>query len=447
MKSTLTRAASYLRKDFAGTTKLRAPSFRLTGVPGDRSSSLGWSGERVGGYGPKPPSVIKRAGTVRTVILRTCLFLLLLCTAHAQDVSQAQGSQLTVSRWSETAWWPTNGAPALSEYAGSDSCSSCHRGIAATQRTTPMFYAARRPSESELLQRHADLSFSESGYSYSLSRRPTSSILLIENDTATISEPVDWAFGSGEVAQTYVLKRDDKYIESRVTYYSNLAALGITTGHSSIAPASLEQALGDSIDSETAHRCFGCHSTASTTSGKFDPGHATLGLTCEACHGPGAKHVAAMNSDNPVSAAQTIFSAKKLSPVDSVDFCGACHRTPVDVAVEMPAHMGIATLRFQPYRLERSLCWGAKGDARITCVACHDPHQPLVRDLAAYDAKCLRCHAGKGEAASATRIAGCTVGTKECASCHMPKYEIPAVHATFTDHYIRIVRPGSGFRP
>ena len=244
-----------------------------------------------------------------------------------------------------------------------------------------------------------------------------------------------------------MLKRDGKYLESRVTYYSSLMVLGITTGHSAMVPTGLEETLGDAIDSETAHRCFGCHSTAPTTSGKFDPDHATLGLTCEACHGPGAKHVAAMNSDNASHAAPTIFSAKKLSPVDSVDFCGACHRTPADVAVELPAHLGIATLRFQPYRLERSLCWGEKGDVRITCVACHDPHRALVRDLAAYDAKCLGCHAEMGNPPSATRIAGCTVGSRECASCHMPKYEIPAVHAMFTDHYIRIVPPDSGFMP
>jgi hypothetical protein len=391
--------------------------------------------------------VTKSSGTVHPCILRTCLFLPLLCAAHGQDVSPMAGSQATVSRWSETAWWPTNGAPARSEYAGAEICAKCHPGIAATQRTTPMFHAASRPSESELLQHHADLSFSEPGYSYSLSSRPYGTKLLIKDDPRTISASIDWAFGSGEVAQTYVLKRDGKYLESRVTYYSSLMVLGITTGHSAMAPTSLEETLGDAIDSETAHRCFGCHSTASTASGKFDPDHATLGLTCEACHGPGAKHIAAMNSDNASAAMPTIFNAKKLSPVDSVDFCGACHRTPADVAVEMPANMGIATLRFQPYRLERSLCWGEKGDTRITCVACHDPHRPLVRDLAAYDAKCLACHAGTGDPPSATRIAGCTVRSRECASCHMPKYEIPAVHAMFTDHYIRIVRPGSGFRP
>jgi hypothetical protein len=28
----------------------------------------------------------------------------------------------------------------------------------------------------------------------------------------------------------------------------------------------------------------------------------------------------------------------------------------------------------------------------------------------------------------------------------MPKFEIPNVHATFTDHFIRVVRPGAKFQ-
>jgi hypothetical protein len=373
--------------------------------------------------------------------------LLLLCAARAQEPVTTGGSQATPARWKETSWWPTNGAPARSEFAGAESCSKCHAGIAATQRKTPMFHAASRPSESELLRGHTSMPFSEGEYSYALSRRPEESRFVVKDDKGEVSAPIDWAFGSGEVAQTYVLKRKDAYLESRLTYYTSLMALGITTGHSSALPQSLEETLGDAIDAETAPRCFGCHTTGSSASGKFDPDHATLGLTCEACHGPGVKHVDAMKSGVDVPVEKTIFSAKELSPVDSVDFCGACHRTPVDVAAFMPANMGIAKLRFQPYRLERSLCWGEKGDARITCVACHDPHQPLVRDLGAYDAKCLKCHAGRGMAPSATLIAGCTVGKKDCASCHMPKYEIPAVHAMFTDHYIRVVPEGSGFLP
>jgi hypothetical protein len=37
------------------------------------------------------------------------------------------------------------------------------------------------------------------------------------------------------------------------------------------------------------------------------------------------------------------------------------------------------------------------------------------------------------------------VAAKDCVSCHMPRFEIPNVHATFTDHFIRVVRPESRF--
>ena len=36
----------------------------------------------------------------------------------------------------------------------------------------------------------------------------------------------------------------------------------------------------------------------------------------------------------------------------------------------------------------------------------------------------------------------CKVSTKDCASCHMPKYELADFHYEFTDHDIRVVRPG-----
>jgi hypothetical protein len=78
-------------------------------------------------------------------------------------------------------------------------------------------------------------------------------------------------------------------------------------------------------------------------------------------------------------------------------------------------------------------------------MACHDPHKPLVQDSTAYDAKCLKCHAELGSPPFATLEPACTVGTKDCVSCHMPKFEIPNVHATFTDHFIRVVRPGAKF--
>src|SRR5579859_2617558 len=41
--------------------KLRAPPFRLSGAPGDRSSSLGWSGERAGDHSTLRLEYLERA--------------------------------------------------------------------------------------------------------------------------------------------------------------------------------------------------------------------------------------------------------------------------------------------------------------------------------------------------------------------------------------------------
>jgi hypothetical protein len=387
-----------------------------------------------------------------TRILQIGLFAatVALCVAQGQDEKKGtKFSMATPDRWQAAGWWPTKGTASLREYVGPDACTRCHADIAASQRKTPMFNAARRPADSAHLRQHQKLLFSDEIFNYVLSTDPTETKLFIINNAEkmkTVSGTVGWVFGAGEVAQTYILKQDDTFLESRLSYYPSLAALDITPGHKAEAPSTIAQALGDPQDDEVIRRCFGCHSTASTVSGKFDPEHAILGVTCEACHGPGLQHVTAMETAPDQGGAGTMLNPERLSPVDSVDFCGACHRTPVDVAVFMPRHMGVSSIRFQPYRLERSLCWGAGGDPRITCMACHDPHKPLVRESNAYDANCLKCHARLGSQPSANLAPACSVGTDNCASCHMPKLEIPWVHGTFTDHFIRIVRPGSQFR-
>jgi Cytochrome c554 and c-prime len=198
--------------------------------------------------------------------------------------------------------------------------------------------------------------------------------------------------------------------------------------------------MGRRLDPGEASRCFACHNTASSTAGQFDPEHLIPGVTCEACHGPGASHVLAMKKGRSGGGSTLILNPAKLAPVDSVDFCGACHHTWADVVME--EGRGVNTVRFQPYRLELSRCWGNKGNTGITCLTCHDPHQPLARDPASYDNRCLGCHlATKGsKAASDHRAAACPQGTKDCVTCHMPKYEVPGTHAKFTEHWIRVAR-------
>src|SRR5262249_60862091 len=94
----------------------------------------------------------------------------------------------------------------------------------------------------------------------------------------------------------------------------------------------------------------------------------------------------------------------------------------------------------QPARLGSGRGWG-EGAARVTCAACHDPHRPLVREAAAYDARCLACHAAGRKTAKGRAARGCRVAKESCTSCHMPKYEVPEMRFEFTDHLIRVVKP------
>jgi hypothetical protein len=255
--------------------------------------------------------------------------------------------------------------------------------------------------------------------------------------------PLALAVGGGSrVGQTYLFEKNGTYFESRLSYFSAIQGLDLTPGHTNATPQSLEQASGRPLSGAETHRCFGCHTTASTTNYTFDPQHLIPGVTCESCHGPGAKHVAAMRA-GAEGGEELIFNPRRLTPSDSVDFCGACHRTWWDVTSNKD--IGIFNLRFAPYRLEKSRCWG-KGDPRITCVACHDPHKPLVEDSAYYDQRCLACHSTATSTSTAEHPGKvCPVSGKDCVICHMPKYDIPGMHYKFTDHWIRVAQSGAPY--
>jgi len=296
------------------------------------------------------------------------------------------------------------------------------------------------------LKASPELTFRLGPYEYDLQAKDGDVVFSVSDGTQRTTKDLKWAVGDGLYGQTYVYREQGKYYESELSFYRRLNGLDMTTGH--MEPKSLETAAGDLTTPAMIRQCFGCHFTAATTKDHFDPDGATPGVTCEACHGPGARHVQAESSAGAEDAdpKQLIMNPAKLDAVDLVDFCGACHRNPADAVLTGVAHKGIVDVRLQPYRLEKSKCWG-KGDARLTCIACHDPHVQVISDAGFYDQKCLRCHAVGSNArlAAPGSAPACKVATKNCVTCHMPKVEVAGAHATFTDHDIRIVRSGTPY--
>jgi Cytochrome c554 and c-prime len=364
----------------------------------------------------------------------------------AQSSSPADSPSATKERVNSQRWWPTKGTVPFAAFAGANACGECHSKKTSSQMTTPMAQAAVRLAEQAPSREIVAGTLQLGPYLYRISSGQLGSRLAVSSGKESISASIAWIFGAGVHGRTYILDQGGALYESQVSSFAGLHGLDLTPGHTAVNAGNLKNALGEQLTTSAAARCFACHTTYSTTDSKFDAARAVPGIRCEQCHGPGVQHIDAIHADEREEAVKAIFDPANLSPVESVDFCGACHRTTVDV-VESTEAYGPINVRFQPYRLEKSRCWGNGGDARLTCVACHNPHEPLVHEASSYDQRCLACHAAKGTGASSNSEtpAACPVATANCTSCHMPKLDVPEMHAKFTDHFIRIVRAGEKY--
>jgi len=316
------------------------------------------------------------------------------------------------------------------------------------------------PSQSTVLKSHPQLTYKSGIYSFEITTDGTQSLYRVTDGKETLSEPILYAFGNARIAQTFVFRRNGKLQEGRVSYYKTIDGLDWTIGDALNPPPSVQEAAGRDIDSTEARNCFSCHGTAATVDYQLQLDRLVPGVSCEACHGPAAAHVAAMNAGD--TANPHIFNPMRLPPEKlSQEFCGACHRSADTVAM-MPNLGGIGNVRFQPYRLFNSRGHDPN-NSHFACTACHDPHIELTSDASSYDANCTGCHASTRSntdladpqkptsAATASKPAAtaqgkpCPVASERCVSCHMPKVELPGAHYKFTDHRIRIVRPGGPY--
>jgi len=358
-------------------------------------------------------------------------------------LSRAQGPEMSKAEISSVTPWRPNTRDA--RYVGREACAACHESEARTQPATVMGRALEPASNAEILSSHERLTFNSGPYSYQILRRGNQSVYSVTDGKSTISEPILYAFGQGKAGQTYVFSHNGSFYESRLSFYKEIQALDYTIGYPRVAAPSLEVAAGRAISSDEARNCFTCHGTGITA--PLQLGRLIPGVSCEACHGPGGQHVEAMKAGDLDR--KHIFNPGNMSPDElSQEFCGSCHRSAEQVTTNSSLR-GIISIRFQPYRSFTSHNHDPF-DKRLSCIACHNPHEDLRRDVAFYDTKCFSCHRSTTTkptpAGPESPVAKpCRVAAKDCVSCHIPKVELPGSHFKFTDHRIRIVRAGEPF--
>jgi Cytochrome c554 and c-prime len=298
-----------------------------------------------------------------------------------------------------------------------------------------MARAMENVADSGLLIRNPALTFTNGKYSYRIERRGSQSFYSVSDGSDSVVLPVRYAIGAGVLGQTYVLEHDGELYEGRVSYFADTGGLDITIGHDPSPPPTLLEAAGRLLGIEEKLRCFSCHSTGAVRQRELLLDQMTPGVQCEHCHEQAFPHLEAKLSSD--SDAVPMKHLSTLSAGEILNFCGQCHRTSDEIVLS--GMHGIATIRFQPYRLEFSKCF-SDDDSRISCIACHDPHQPLDIVADHYDSRCQACHKSAN-----VKPGVCSFAKKGCISCHMPKFELPGAHHKFVDHRIRIVKQGEKF--
>jgi hypothetical protein len=295
--------------------------------------------------------------------------------------------------------------------------------------------------------------------------------------TRTRTERIQLAIGSGGKGQNYLFWRNDELFQLPVGYSTVLRHWINSPGYRDGTAK---------FDRPIVPRCLECHAGyfdstfPGTDSNLYDTKNFVLGITCERCHGPASKHVAAYQQSNAAkpatdsasqnaksvqtsattAASDNIVNPAKLSTARRADICAQCHDGagvreilpefsyvagqplakyidlgPIDQALDVDVHGKQGKL------MMKSRCYQAS--KTMECSTCHDVHKKEP-DLAAMSQRCLACH--KVEPSPTHEATGAYI-TKNCIDCHMPALESKVVNVNvdgklhfprFRTHWIKI---------
>ncbi len=269
------------------------------------------------------------------------------------------------------------------------------------------------------------------------------------------------------------LGSDEQHFDAQVTPWNANCVFCHNTGP---APKALNMddirrraAAGEPVDVKTELR--------------FATEVAELGISCEACHGPGAEHVQRMSQWLPNMAAKiwperdrSIVNPERLTPVQINDGCGLCHagRTlPSSAALDrwlttgpsfrpgdaLADHLTILAAhtpspspsvpdlfrdRFWQDGSPRLTAYEYQGqgqsacaiEGELHCITCHTMHggdpAGMLPEANRGDAPCLRCHQDyRGRIAEHSGHPAESSGAR-CMACHMPRavYGVMTIHRT-----------------
>ncbi len=321
--------------------------------------------------------------------------------------------------------------PRGGEFAGSASCSSCHKEISDSYAHTNHYKTSEAFSYSNFKKlvkaTHKEVAYANA-QTVSIEEIDGSVFqTLYAGGKKLQSERLDLTFGSGEKAQTFIYWKDNEMYQLPLTYLAEKEMWTNSPGFPADQPYYTRIIPG---------RCMECHASyayaAKVQTGplelreKFSPGTIVFGIDCERCHGPAKQHVEFHQSHPEEKQATHIVPVKLLTRQQQLDMCATCHSgDPLSLQSVFKFRPGDTLSKYYMYftgstgepdvhgkqmqLLAMSKCFQ---QSTLTCMTCHDTHRQSNRAMLVQ--QCISCHKEQ------QHPPGITMGQQDCITCHMP---------------------------
>lgn len=352
-------------------------------------------------------------------------------------------------------------------YAGSESCAACHEEITRAWESSHHAKAWTLPGPDTVLADFDGTGFEGEGMSIAFSQDETGYRARVMEADGSVKEHVIHSVAGLSPLQQYLIETEPGRLQSFDV------AWDVETGEWYHLYPGQQLPPDDALHWTGPYknwngRCAECHATGfeknyDAQRDRYASTQAETGVGCEACHGPGAGHIAWAKTgvghpglSMPAAAGSAAWTGQ----------CAGCHsrREPLGSGNPLPG-----TNYYDAYRLSLLTPPLYHADGQISdevyvygsflqskmyqkgvgCSNCHEPHSARLR--AEGNALCTQCHSPAGnpdfpslplktyDAASHHFHEEGSAGA-QCRSCHMPEQLYMGIDAR-ADHSFRIPRP------
>lgn len=382
---------------------------------------------------------------------------------------------------------PATAAQPAAHYVGAQACASCHAKETQAWQTSHHALAMQVADDKTVAGRFDGNALKQDGAVASFVKRDHRYFVKTDGPDGKPGEfEVKYSFGVYPLQQYLVAFPDGRLQALRTAWDARPATAGgqrwfnLYPGEHIDAHDTLHWTR---LNQNWNYMCADCHSTNvqrnyDIASNTFKTSWNEINVACEACHGPGSRHLEwsnaseAMKKTDPSMGLSIALDERKgvhwipnpvsgnparsapLATHREVETCAVCHSRRSIIAKDtaptgrlMDTHDPVLLTEGRYHadgqQLDEVYVYASFLQSRmyakgVTCSDCHDPHTGKTR--AQGNALCESCHTPAVYDTAAHHMHKQGSAGSQCVACHMPSKNYMVINAR-PDHSIRVPRP------